>query len=450
MPNDRAGVLRSWWWPLAVCAAFCSPAVWRSPVQAQIGLGFQQAVGGVYVDGRGVVNNVARDQFNKLRETKLRQMQKVDGELAESAELRKVSLRQMQAAIAEANAAGKDIPDEVRYLAGIQRIQYVFVYPDKNDIVLAGSGEGWQVDERGNMVGKTTGRPVIEFDDLLVALRTAESAAQGGIACSIDPTQEGLQRVRAYMTTPSPTKADPESFARGMEKELGPQKVTIRGVPTNSHFAAVLLAADYRMKRIAMAFERSPVRGLTSFLQMLKQGGDGPQNVFPRWWLATDYEPLLTDEEGLAWELRGQGVKAMTEDEFVAAGGQRAATGKANPKAQQWAKTMTEKYDALSAKEADFRRTTQLHGSGGDRRLDRQGKPGRQGRLRFVAAVGPGASAVAAPVANSPPASDLGQLHRIAAPVRVQRFGRRGGQFVGRRRQKGTKCRLIGRAFEGR
>ncbi|HUY33426.1 MAG TPA: DUF1598 domain-containing protein, partial [Pirellulales bacterium] len=287
MPNDRAGVLRSWWWPLAVCAAFCSPAVWRSPVQAQIGLGFQQAVGGVYVDGRGVVNNVARDQFNKLRETKLRQMQKVDGELAESAELRKVSLRQMQAAIAEANAAGKDIPDEVRYLAGIQRIQYVFVYPDKNDIVLAGSGEGWQVDERGNMVGKTTGRPVIEFDDLLVALRTAESAAQGGIACSIDPTQEGLQRVRAYMTTPSPTKADPESFARGMEKELGPQKVTIRGVPTNSHFAAVLLAADYRMKRIAMAFERSPVRGLTSFLQMLKQGGDGPQNVFPRWWLAT-------------------------------------------------------------------------------------------------------------------------------------------------------------------
>ena len=327
---------------------------WCSVVEAQIGVGFRQAVGGVYVDARGVVKNVERDGFNKLREMMLRQMQKVDREVAQSTELRKVSLRQFQAAIAETSAAGKDIPDEIRYLAGIQRIQYVFVFPEQNDIVLAGYGEGWQVDDRGNMVGKTTGRAVLKLDDLLVALRTAESAARGGISCSIDPTREGLERIQAFMTTPSPTKADPDSLARGMEKELGTQTVTIRGVPKDSHFAAVLLAADYRMKRIAMAFERSPVQGLTSYLQMLK-GVDGALlNVQQRWWLATDYEPLLTDEEGLAWELRGQGVKAMTEDELVAADGRRAATGKANPKAQKWAKTMTDKYDELSAKEPIF------------------------------------------------------------------------------------------------
>jgi len=353
MSFKRASVLRGWWGCFAVASAVWVGA-WYSPAKAQVGVGFQQAVGGVYVDARGVVNNVERDGFNKLREMKLSQMQRVDGDLAQPAELRKVSLRQMQAAIAEASAAGKEIPDEVRYLAGIQRIQYVFVYPEKNDIVLAGYGEGWQVDDRGNIVGKTTGRAVLDLDDLLVALRTAESAAQGGISCSIDPTQEGLKRIQTYMSTPSPTKADPGSFARGMEKELGPQTVTIRGVPKDSHFAAVLLAADYRMKRIAMAFERSPVKGLSSYLQMLK-GADGSLlNVQQRWWLATDYEPLLTDEEGLAWELRGQGVKAMTEDEFVAANGQRTATGKSNPKAQKWAKTLTEKYDELSAREPIF------------------------------------------------------------------------------------------------
>jgi hypothetical protein len=130
--------------------------------------------------------------------------------------------------------------------------------------------------------------------------------------------------------------------------------VTIRGVPKDSHFAAVLLAADYRMKRLAMAFERSPVKGLTNYLQMIKGADGASQNVFPRWWLATDYEPLLADEDGLAWELRGQGVKTMTEDEIVGANGQRKATGKANPKAQEWAKRMTEKYDELSAKEPIF------------------------------------------------------------------------------------------------
>ncbi len=357
MSFKRAGVLRGWWGCFAVASVVWGWAAWCMPAQAQIGLGFQQAVGGVYVDARGVVNNVERDGFNKLREVMLKQMQKVDGNLAPSAELRKVSLRQLQAAIAEASASGKEIPDEVRYLGGIQRIQYVFVYPERNDIVLAGFGEGWQVDNRGNMVGKTTGRAVLNFDDLLVALRTAESAAQGGIYCAIDPTQEGLQRIQAFMKTTPIFNADKQTlatYARGMEKELGPQTVTVRGVPKDSHFAAVLLAADYRMKRIAMAFERSPVKGLTSYLQMLK-GADGANfNVQQRWWLSTDYEPLLSDEEGLAWELRGQGVKAMTEDEFVAANGQRTATGKSNPKAQKWAKTMTEKYDELSAKEPIF------------------------------------------------------------------------------------------------
>jgi hypothetical protein len=37
-----------------------------------------------------------------------------------------------------------------------------------------------------------------------------------------------------------------------MKEAFGPQKITITGVPANSHFARVLTAADYRMKRLAM------------------------------------------------------------------------------------------------------------------------------------------------------------------------------------------------------
>ncbi|HEV3004660.1 MAG TPA: DUF1598 domain-containing protein, partial [Pirellulales bacterium] len=326
-----------------------------STTQAQnLGFGFVQAVGGVYVDGMGVVKDVQHDEFDQLKEIKVRDMHQVPDGLMAPIGLRKISLRQMQSAISEARNAGKQMPDEVRYLAGIQRIQYVFVYPEQKDIVLAGFGEGWRVDRHGNMVGKTTGRPVIELDDLLVALRSAESAAQGGISCSIDPTKEGLQKLQAYMQTVNVGTADPQDVARNMEQELGPQTVTFRGVPDNSHYAAVLLAADYRMKRIAMAFEKSPVNGLPSYLSMPKGNAGAFQNVLPRWWLASDYEPLLTDAEGLAWELRGQGVKTMTEDEMLAADGTRKALGKASPQAAKWAKMMTDKYDELSTKEPIF------------------------------------------------------------------------------------------------
>jgi len=35
-------------------------------------------------------------------------------------------------------------------LAGLQRIEYVFLAPDSKDIVLAGPAEGWRVNEQGD------------------------------------------------------------------------------------------------------------------------------------------------------------------------------------------------------------------------------------------------------------------------------------------------------------
>ena len=88
-------------------------------------------------------------------------------------------------------------------------------------------------------------------------------------------------------------------------------------MPTTSHFARVLVAADYRMKRLAMGFEPSPVRGLPSFLEMLPVSGRGMSNMMPRWWLEPKYESVLRDADGLAWELRGGSVKAMTEEDYL-------------------------------------------------------------------------------------------------------------------------------------
>ena len=112
------------------------------------------------------------------------------------ASLRKVSLRGLEEAIEESLKSGKALPDDVVFLAGLQDIRYVFVYPEQKDIVLVGFGEGWRIDARGNIVGVTTGKPVLLLDDLLTALRTAESSARTGISCSIDPTAEGIQQFR--------------------------------------------------------------------------------------------------------------------------------------------------------------------------------------------------------------------------------------------------------------
>lgn len=308
------------------------------------------AVGGVAIDANGVLNNIEVDQLNRLRGTWAKALKQAPGDINEPSELRKVSLRRLEAAIIQHLAEKKPLPDEVRLLAGLQQIRYVFVYPEENDIVLAGFGEGWRIDDRGTVVGMTTGLPVLQLDDLLVALRTADGAGRSGISCSIDPTPEGLARVQQFLNSLGGRPVqDPRPAMAGIEQSLGPQKISITGVPEHSHFAQVLVAADYRMKRLAMNFEPSPVKGMPSFLQMSK----GTGNLMPRWWLAPNYEPLLKDPEGLAWELRGSSVKALTEDSLMGPDGQlhpAGGNGKTpkNSAAQKWADSMTKNYEAIS------------------------------------------------------------------------------------------------------
>lgn len=313
------------------------------------------AVGGVSIDTEGVLRQPSPEGRKMLLEELRKDLRKAPAELAMPVELRMVSLRRLEAACEHAlrHNLGK-IPDELMFLGGLQRIQYVFVYPEQNDIVLAGPGEGWRVDEQANVVGVTTGRPVMRLDDLLVAFRQVEAARREGITCSIDPTEEGYRNLINLLNRQQQSRGQVNTrvLEAEMKRAFGPQQIKVTGVPATSHFARVMVAADYRMKRLAMHLDPSPVRGLPSYLEMLKSSSS-PANVNPRWWLACNYEPLARSDDGLAWELRGPGVKVLTEDEIVTEQGEVASDRK-NPLAERWADLLTEKYEELSGHDAVF------------------------------------------------------------------------------------------------
>ena len=333
--------------------AAVSVALSATPAWAQFIGGIRQQVGGVWVDADGVLRNRQVDETDQVRAAREAMLQPVPADARELG-LRKISLRRLEEAIAAHLKTGEPLSDEMKYLAGLQHIQYVFVYPELGDIVLAGPGEGWKINQDGDLVGLTTGRPVMWLDDLLVALRTSEATQQTGITCSIDPTNEGIVRLNSLFAKMAREGFALEEGMRAVEQTLGPQTVTIKGIPDDSHFARVIIAADYQMKRLAMNFDPSPVKGLPSFLQMMKSGGAAPKNMLPRWWLEPNYESLLVSPDELAFEIRGASVKAMTEEDFVAANGSRQRSGKASPLARKWADNMTAHYDELAGKNAVF------------------------------------------------------------------------------------------------
>jgi hypothetical protein len=133
-----------------------------------------------------------------------------------------------------------------------------------------------------------------------------------------------------------------------METAVGVQQIRVAGAPPTSHFARVMVAADFQMKRLAMGFEKSG-SGVDSYLDLLREDAARFRHVSaPRWWLALDPLPVRCSPDGLAWQLTDQGVRVMTEDGYLTAVGRIGETDSENPHAVRWAESMTAAYRELS------------------------------------------------------------------------------------------------------
>jgi hypothetical protein len=255
----------------------------------------------------------------------------------------------LEAAI-EAN--GGAVTEDMKYLAGLIRLKYVFFYPESGDIVLAGPAEGWMPGPEGGMIGIRSGRPMLQLQDLVVALRAfpPEGSGERTIGCSIDPTQEGLAKMQSFLKrvgTQLQSRRQVPYLVNGLRKSLGLQEISIDGIPANTHFAQVMVAADYRMKLIGIGLERPPVQ-LTSFIEKVRPSQVASNALF-RWYFVPDYECVRMTEDGLGMELVGDGVKLVGADEMVQASGARAQSGSGSNRASKaFVTSFTEKYSDLA------------------------------------------------------------------------------------------------------
>ena len=139
--------------------------------------------------------------------------------------------------------------------------------------------------------------------------------------------QEFLRRIGS-----TATPNDTQFIVDGLQTSLGLQTVSVNGVSPKTHFALVLVEADYRMKLIGIGLEKPPVR-MISYVDRASPAAVS-RNAMQRWFFTPDYECVRTGDEGMAMELVGDGVKLVGENELVSSGGQRHAAGKADRASQ--------------------------------------------------------------------------------------------------------------------
>jgi hypothetical protein len=331
-----------------VCSSVALLALATSVHAGLLGFSNQRSVGGVMIDGAGVVRTATLQEQQELADLVRQGLDPLIGDLNKAAEMRMISLKGLQQAIVASKRSGAMVPDEVEFLAGLQRIEYVFVDQDNHDVILAGPAEPWKLREDGFVVGTVTGGSTMRLADLVVAMESVESSRQSGISCSIEPTPEGRLRLQQFLRRIKLRPGqNPEVFEASMKEAFGPQMIHLSGIPVDSRYARTLVAADFEMKRVAMGLTDSPVEGLPSYLQMSRNSRH-TSSENPRWWMACDYAALTKSEDGLAWKLTGQGVKTLTEQDIVAADGSVQGAERTDKLAQEWANKMTENFPELS------------------------------------------------------------------------------------------------------
>ena len=307
---------------------------------------------GVAVDASGVLHRLSTDEFGgQLMQHRLMQARaNLDRDVARRSRLRKVSLTRLAKQISKAVEEGHGPDAAMSNLAGLTRIQYIFYYPETKDIVIAGPAEGWVQNMAGRMVGIETAQPTLVLQDLAVALRTFPPSGSGNpfVYCSIDPTEEGLRRKNEFLNSIPRTFVGGVSkqfimdLANGLQESMGMQEITLGGIPASTHFAHVMVEADYRMKLIGIGLEAPPAR-FKSFVAMANLGSLS-RNAMCRWWFVPDYQRVRVSADGYAAELIGNGVKLVGEDEVVASDGTRQQQGRQNRASRKFTDGFTRHY----------------------------------------------------------------------------------------------------------
>ncbi len=324
------------------------------------GGGFQN-FGGIIIDGEGVLGTTREKRISKTALRKLQEefsKEQLNASVIEESEARTLSLKQLDAAVKQALEAGEEIPASLRYLAGLQRIDFIVVDQANNDMLIVGPAEGFAPGPNGQLVGLSSGRPPLQLDDLVVALR-ATLGGQPEMGVSIDPTDENMGNLQNYIRRNSnaTTTSVAQRRYQMMGKILANQVISIWGVPEDSHFALALAEADLRMKKIALGTEPSGVRGVRSHLSLLIPQG----NSLQRWWFVPSYESIGTNDSRSVFEIKGQRAQLMAQEEIADASGQRRDADFTRRTTEKFAQLFSEKFDELANANTAFAKLQGLY-----------------------------------------------------------------------------------------
>lgn len=269
-----------------------------------------------------------------------------------------LSLDRLQSDLA---TCGQKCPGSLERLGGLTRLVGYVSDPEHHDLLLLG------------FVDSTF--PSIPTGDLVVALRNAwlqYASLQGdGVlysfpSCDIRPDPTLARRLQSLQVEISqqPKPNDAERWRRACASE---QQVSVFGIPPDTHFGQVMVAADYDMKKLADGSDAPEISGLTSLgalrLAEVRKAIEEDRPITlrsgsQRFWLAADENEYATGSGSLL--LQWSPVKVSTRPTVVDSDGAFVDTEGSDLLADDFAGRISQLYDALAHERSIYRELENL------------------------------------------------------------------------------------------
>jgi len=267
---------------------------------------------------------------------------------------RAISLKVLQQQARDFQNKGS-MPTTLYYLCGITTIHGYLVDEANKDIILIGS-----VDKK---------KPPLYLDDFVIALRNAwmkytelkgNTNYYSNPGCSIDPdpvVMGKLDEIAKQINESSSIDQTEKGLRQWDNVCNSPQKVRVMGIPFNSHFASVMVKADYDMKKIADGSDELNLLWFSTLSDLQldeakKQHIHGrpsssPNGSMNRFWFCPGEYRFLEDDGAVMIETCK--VKLLTEEEHLTSKGDISGTGRPNPVAQKFVNDFSSFYSEVAA-----------------------------------------------------------------------------------------------------
>jgi hypothetical protein len=279
--------------------------------------------------------------------------------------LQAVSLAAVQQRLASCTSRKTSCPAEAQSLGGLTRLLGYTVDAARHDIVLLGLMD--------------PAAPPIHTADFVIALRNAwfrYAPLKGNVreysypGCDIRPSQEAAQQLKrldkeiSSHTSPASFKSDAENWRRACRLE---QRVSVIGVPHDSHFGNVMVTADYHMKKLADGSDDPAIPGLASLsdLRMAearqsvlegRSGGSG--SSMNRFWLTPGESEYAGTKD--TFFLQWSPVQVRTHSSGIDAAGNVRDTERTDALAEDFALRFSLLYEQVAQRRPVYRELESL------------------------------------------------------------------------------------------